>query len=90
MELLWRILDLLVVTVGFYGSESSPKMVSTRWGRGVGRIRKTPRQRIKKCTFPAEGMDLWEVSVGHFRTRLEVPGPLKVGGASPPDLPGSV
>ena len=36
MEQIWHFLDLLVVTVGFYGSESSPKMVSIRsetfWG----------------------------------------------------------
>ena len=32
MELLWPILGLLVVTVGFHGSESSPEMVSIRSG----------------------------------------------------------
>ena len=30
LELLWRILDPLVVTVGFHGSERSPEMVSIR------------------------------------------------------------
>ena len=38
MEQLWLILDLLVVTAGFYGSGSSPEMVSIRsgifWGPG--------------------------------------------------------
>jgi len=41
-ELLWPILDLLVVTVGFYGSGSSPEMVSIRsetfWGPVFGRV----------------------------------------------------
>ena len=38
MELLWPILDLLVVTAGFYGSGSSPEMVSIRSGTFWGPV----------------------------------------------------
>ena len=42
MGQLWPFLDLLVVAVGFYGSESVPKMVSLRsetfWGPVFGRV----------------------------------------------------
>ena len=42
MEPLCQILDLLVVTVGFYGSESSPKVVPIRsetfWGPVFGPV----------------------------------------------------
>ena len=40
----------------------------------------TPRQGIKKCTFPREGLDFWEVISGQFRTVFGVPHLLKVGG----------
>ena len=38
LELFWQILDLLVVTVGFYGSESSPEVVSIRSGTFLGPV----------------------------------------------------
>ena len=50
----------------------------------------TPRRWNKKCTFPAEDLDFWEVSLGPFRTMLGVPRPPQSRGASPPDLPGNV
>ena len=44
----------------------------------------------KKCTFPAEGLDFREVSLGPFRTMLGVPRPPRSRWASPPDLAGNV
>ncbi len=51
--------------------------------------RPTPGRGNKKCTFPAEGLDFWEVGLGPFRTMSGVPHPLKVGGLRPPTFPGT-
>ena len=48
-----------------------------------------PRQGIKKCTFPAEGLDFWVVISEQFRIMFGVPRPLKVGGVCPPTFPGT-